>query len=123
MTRLKRRIGRRSALGLLVLPFVAHRVTAQTPPAPSLGFSLDVQASGLLRPTIKKATVKDVVVGSPAERAGIGRGDELLSIDGIPLSGAEASTVRPLLTFKAGTTRLLRLRRADGSVYAVTLGL
>lgn len=123
MIKLKQRIGRRSALGLLVLPFVAQRVTAQTPPAPSIGFSLDVQASGLLNPTIKKATVKDVVAGSPAERAGIGRGDEVLAIDGTPLSGAEASKVRPLLAFKAGTTRLLRLRRTDGSVYEVPLGL
>lgn len=87
-----------------------------------MGFSLHIETSGLLNPTINRATVKGVIAGSPAAKGGLSNGDELLAIDGVSLPGAEASKVRPLLSFTPDTSRRLTLRRPDGAHYETTLG-
>jgi C-terminal processing protease CtpA/Prc len=110
------------ALAVSLLSPVAGRGQGSPTARPTLGFSLQIETSGLLNPTIDRATVKGVIAGSPAEKGGLSNGDELLAIDGVSLPGAEASRVRALLSFTPGTSRLLTLRRPDGARYETTLG-
>lgn len=111
-----------SLLSLSSLIPLARAGQPQPTSRPTLGFSLHLEASGLLNPTITRAVVKRVVPDSPAQRAGLSAGDELLAIDGVPLPGAEAGQVRSMLSFTPGSARRLALRRPDGARYEATLG-
>ncbi len=61
------------------------------------------------------------LVGSPAHKAGIVRGDKLLRIDGWNTQGASMREVRRRLRGKIGTVVTLDIMRADGKVESITL--
>jgi carboxyl-terminal processing protease len=56
--------------------------------------------------------VTQLLPGSPAAEAGVNVGDEVLAIDGVPVSGADLALAALLLDGPEGTEAVLRLRRA-----------
>jgi C-terminal processing protease CtpA/Prc len=82
---------------------------------PALGLTLDIKAAGLLRPSVQRVTVRRVTPGSPAARAGLLRGDEITSIDGMPVAGMPAARFSTLMACDAETRRRVVVARADGT--------
>ncbi len=82
------------------------------------GFKVKVDAASLsLNPVIAAVIVDQVKPGSPAAAAGIVAGDEILQAEGREVPGARADDVKPLMRRNVGDPLVLKLRRADGSVY------
>jgi C-terminal processing protease CtpA/Prc len=104
------------ALGLLVA--LVQPAGAAEQGRATYGFKVKVDAATLsLNPVIKSVVVDEVKPGSPAERAGIVPGDEILQAEGRDVPGAKADDVKPLMQRRVGDPLALKLRRADGSVY------
>lgn len=91
-------------------------VAAQAP----LGLSVSSRPSGLPSAVIRAATVTRVHPDSAAAQAGLQAGDEIVAIDGRPLSAGGA---RPMPTrLREAATRPLQLAiRRDGALHDVTL--
>jgi len=81
---------------------------------------LDLLATG---PTYRRYVVQRVVPGSPAASAGIAEGEELVSINFIPLIAYSMSDLNRMLHSQHGRVLLLLLRRADGEVYPASIKL
>jgi carboxyl-terminal processing protease len=60
-----------------------------------------------------KLRVSAVASGSPAARAGVRKGDELLAVDGLAVSGSEVVEVGRRLEGDPGTRVTLKLRRGS----------
>jgi len=58
-----------------------------------------------------RVTVISAISGSPAERAGVMAGDQIVSIDGLAVSGKNASDLVKLMRGPAGTRVLVAVRR------------
>jgi carboxyl-terminal processing protease len=79
------------------------------------GVGIEVTASdGLIR-------IVDTIPGSPAARAGVKAGEELLAVDGAPVDAAHLTQGLTRLRGAPGTRVELALRRGDGSGYALRL--
>lgn len=80
--------------------------------------------SGLVaRWTGERFDVLDVVGGSPAEQAGVRRGESLLAVQGRELAATNAIWLRTQLAGEPGTSVVLRLRGASGQERVVTMVL
>lgn len=62
-----------------------------------------------------------VVPGTPADRAGIRRDDEFVSIDGVSVKGLKASAVSAKLRGRAGTPVTVGIERDEKPPFAITL--
>jgi membrane-associated protease RseP (regulator of RpoE activity) len=62
------------------------------------------------------------VEGGPAARAGIRKGDQLVKVDGLALSGVKGEEVAQKLRGKAGTTVRITIRRLGGETEQVGYG-
>jgi len=71
---------------------------------------------------VRGALVSDVVKGSPAERGGLERGDVILSLDGQPVSDANALRNRIASTQPGATVTLGFVRDGQQKTARVTLG-
>jgi carboxyl-terminal processing protease len=60
-------------------------------------------------------TIVEIFKGSPAEKAGLKAGDEILKVDGVDMTGKDPSDVRDLLLGPAGSHALLTVRRPGES--------
>ncbi|RZJ60253.1 MAG: hypothetical protein EON49_08990 [Acidovorax sp.] len=80
--------------------------------------------SGLVaRWTGERFDVLDVVGGSPAEQAGVRRGESLLAVQGRELAATDAIWLRTQLAGEPGTSVALRLRGASAQERVVTMVL
>jgi carboxyl-terminal processing protease len=68
----------------------------------------------------QRPAVSGVVPGSPAQKAGLMRGDVVLAIDGRDTSGLSSDAASAMIRGKAGTTVTLRVQRGGG---VVTIGV
>lgn len=85
------------------------------------GFSPQVATSGFfLDPTVERITIAEVVPGSPAQRAGLRAGDEVVEVEGKSVAGMKARRVRELATRNVGESLRLALRR-DGGRLEITM--
>ena len=74
-----------------------------------------------MNPTLKSVSPSKVKLGSPAESAGLSKGDQLLEIAGQPVAGAKANDIKPHLSKNVGETVNLKVKKSSGEVIAVTL--
>ena len=84
-----------------------------------LGFSMSAEVNFLMK--LDGATVNKVFKDSPAERAGIAAGDQILEVEGCAIPGCGAPKAKSLMERPAGSTVHLKLRRQSGEEYAVAL--
>ena len=113
------RTSRRSALALIAA-FAAGAAFAKEPRG-TFGFVAKVDADGIFNPTLKSVFVQSVQPGMPAAIAGVAAGDSIVEVEGIKVAGASASTMAERMKKKPGETLILRLLRANGETYLVTL--
>jgi predicted metalloprotease with PDZ domain len=87
-----------------------------------LGFSVQVDGEGFfLNPTLRSATIASVSASSPAARAGIAPKDRIVEVEGHAVAGAKGNDLEPLLKKAPGQSLRLKLKRANGEEYEVTL--
>jgi C-terminal processing protease CtpA/Prc len=113
------RTSRRSALALIAA-FAAGAVFAIESRG-TFGFVAKVDADGIFNPTLKSVFVQSVQPGMPAAIAGVVAGDSIVEVESIKVAGASASTMAERMKKKPGETLILRLLRANGETYLVTL--
>jgi predicted metalloprotease with PDZ domain len=88
----------------------------------SFGFAPAVTTSGfILNPTVDRIVIAGIVPGSPAARAGLVAGDEVLTIEGTQVAGAKALALRSLAQRDVGQTLHATLRHHGGAVYSVSM--
>jgi C-terminal processing protease CtpA/Prc len=88
----------------------------------TFGVGILVRGSGfILNPTIREVVITELEKDMPAEKAGVTIGDSLLEVSGRTVQGAKASEIRPLLLRPVGESVMLKLRRATGEEYSVSL--
>ncbi len=78
------------------------------------GFRVGVEAGGAWR-------LVDVFGGSPADVAGLSRGDTILAVDGTPTASLNLNAESTFGPSEAGVQRTLDIRHLDGSEESVTL--
>jgi len=110
---------RLAALGLAVLALVcASRSEAQQRPK-KIGFSVQVQTSGLTRTTVAKIVVTQVAPDSQAQAGGVVAGDELLRIDSTIVPGNSVFALKAHMGFEPGVPKSVTFRHADGAQFNV----
>jgi C-terminal processing protease CtpA/Prc len=86
------------------------------------GMSLTVKAGGwFLNPTIETMTIDAVTADSPAAKAHLAAGDEVLEMDGHVVAGSKGNDLKPLLHKSVGDKLRLKLKRKTGEIYSVIL--
>jgi len=68
-----------------------------------------------------RIVIAEIVPGSPAARAGLVAGDEVLTIEGTQVAGAKALALRSLAQRDVGQTLHATLRHHGGAVYSVSM--
>ncbi len=87
-----------------------------------LGFDLSVDAEGFfVNATLKTVTIEKVVPNSPADKAGIVRGDRIIEIEGHVIAGTKADVVKPYLEREVGQITHLVVQKANGAVVPLVL--
>ncbi len=113
------RFTRREALAVVAVA-VSDFVLAEESKG-SFGFAAKVDADGFLNSTLKTVLIQSVQQGMPAAVAGISAGDSILEVEGAKVAGAKASAMAQRMRKKPGETLVLKLARANGETYVVTL--
>jgi predicted metalloprotease with PDZ domain len=86
------------------------------------GFAPNVTTGGfVLNPTVQGIVIARVVPGSPAARAGILAGDEVLKVEDTVVRGAKALALHGMIEKDVGQTLRATLRHAGGAVYSVSM--
>jgi S1-C subfamily serine protease len=86
------------------------------------GFAPQVATGGFfLNPTVQRIVIARVVPDSPAARAGIVPGDEVLKVEDTVVHGAKALGLHGMIEKDVGQTLHATLRHAGGTVYTVAM--
>ena len=80
------------ARSLLLLAIMATSLGAYAAQG-RLGFAVSVETDGFFSSTLKKVKITAVSTGAPAEQAGLLVGDDVESIDDVPIPGANGSKI------------------------------
>ena len=110
---------RRAVLALSL--FHAFGTAAADETRGTFGFAARVDADGFLNPTLKSVVIQSVQPGLPAALAGVVAGDGILEVNGTKVPGAKASAMADRMKKKPGETLVLKLVRAGGETYVVSL--
>jgi hypothetical protein len=110
-----RRIVLLSILSISLVPAFADE------PKGTFGFTATVDTDGVFNPTLKSVLIGSVQPGLPAARAGIVVGDSVIEVEGVKVAGANAMALANRMKKKPGETVVLKLQRAGGDTYVVTL--
>lgn len=86
------------------------------PARPQVGLGFRYELRG-----VDAVYVTRVAKESPAGRAGIQAGDQIVAIDGRPTKGMSTGEIQSALNMQHPAGFVLQLRRADGSMVALTL--
>ena len=87
----------------------------------TFGFVAKIDADGLFNPTLKTVVIQSVQAGFPAAHAGVVAGDSIIEVEGTQVSGAKATVMADRMKKRPGDTIVLKLVRAGGEAYVVTL--
>lgn len=85
------------------------------------GFSTTIRLSGIFPPTLASVTVDGVEPKSPAAEKSIAVGDEIIQVENTEVPGHKASELKPLMQKQVGEVLHLKLKRANGETYSVSL--
>jgi len=113
------RPSRRVVLALIALAFSGPAFAEA--PTGTFGFVAKVEAEGILDPVLKAVHIESVQPGLPAALAGMVAGDSVVEVEGARVAGAKASAMAQRMRKKPGESVLLKLLRAGGETYVVTL--
>lgn len=106
-------------LGAVVLLCLAQAALASEV---KVGLEIGVEGEGLFfNPVVTRINVTGVAPESLAAKAGIVKGDEITSIEGQAVKGRRASELKAYMSFGAGESRTLIVRRADGGLFEAKL--
>ncbi len=89
-----------------------------------LGVSVHIDGDQFIpNQKVKSVVINRVVPHSPAHKAGLQFGDELLEVDGTKIPGSRISQIRPLLDKRAGQRITLVVKKQTGQtqIYSVVL--
>jgi predicted metalloprotease with PDZ domain len=113
-----------SLLAFLCL-FAAPGLTSTAHAAPEkgwFGFAANVSAPGFsFNPTLRSVTVSKVEPDSPAAKAGLTSGDQVIEVEGLTVAGHKAKELQGVMHKSVGETLHLRLKRSSGEVYSAAL--
>jgi C-terminal processing protease CtpA/Prc len=106
-------------LGLLTLVPASHASEKGY-----LGLAIAVDGEGFfLNPTLKTVTVQKVTPNSPAARAGIEVGDQIMEIEGKKVIGAKANDLKPYMEREAGAQLRMVIKKASGELSQLSVVL
>jgi C-terminal processing protease CtpA/Prc len=87
-----------------------------------LGFGTEVTISGFFSPKLKRVKITEVIPESPAAKAGLFAGDELLEANGRVIAGAPAREMAGTLNaIKPGEHLRLKVKRQDGTFASIDI--
>ena len=112
------------ALALLLATFAAAFTGTPAIAAEKgwFGFSMAVDVEGTpLNPKLRSVKVDTVAPSSPAASAGIAPGDLFLEIEGIPVDGANAYTVKSAMQKSVGENLHLKIKHGADAPRDVVL--
>ena len=109
----------------VVIDYPHQRLLLRATPALNDPFEHDMCGLDLLAcgPNLRRYLVQRVLPNSPATTVGIDAGEELLSINLLPVSSMTISDVSHLLHSQDGRTLLLLLRRPNGELHPTSIKL
>jgi C-terminal processing protease CtpA/Prc len=90
------------------------------------GYGLKVNVNGDINsdhknPLLTSMKIEAVEPGSPGALAGIVVGDEIIEVAGLAVFSRRASEILPLMQKQVGQSVDVKIKRSDGSVFAVTM--
>ena len=86
------------------------------------GFAISVDAEGFsFNPMLKTVSIDKVTPGSPAEAAGLTKGDQFIEVEGRAVAGAKADDIKPFLSKNIGETVTVKIKKVSGQIVVVTL--
>jgi len=99
---------------ILILTISFFSFSLQAKEKGHIGFAIDVSVSGFFSPELKSVNIKNVTANSPADLAGIKKGQKILSIDGCEIPGCPADKAKKLMSRKSGEILPLLIEKLDG---------
>jgi len=95
------------AMAAIAVSFGAHAAQAR------LGFSVSAQTDGFLSTTLKQVKITAVAPGAPAEQAGLQVGDDVESVNDVPIIGTSGSRIMDMVhAVQPGEHIRLKVRRS-----------
>jgi C-terminal processing protease CtpA/Prc len=87
-----------------------------------MGLSLDIEVEGgFFNPTLSEVTVKTLVAGGAAEKAGVLVGDQILKIADCVIPGCPADDAKDLMKKNKGESVHFLIKQADGTELTKTV--
>ena len=86
------------------------------------GFALSIDAEGIsLNPKLRTIKVGKIFPNSPAAKAGLAPGDNILEMEGIVVAGAQANALKAATQKSVGETLRLKFQRGADAPRDVSL--
>ena len=86
------------------------------------GFALEIDAEGIsLNPKLRSIKIVKVLPNSPAAKAGLAPGDNILEMEGIVVAGAQANALKSATQKSVGETLRLKFRRGADAPREISL--
>lgn len=86
------------------------------------GYGYSIEADGFFwDPTLQSVTITKIAPASPAAKAGILEGDQVLELEGRVIAGAKGNEISALSKKQIGQTLRLRLKHVNGELYFVAM--
>lgn len=86
------------------------------------GLSTSIEAEGFfLNPTLRAVKIAKITPASPAAKAGLQVGDQIIELEGRLVAGSKARELQDLLEKEVGQSLNLKIRRANGDTLPLTL--
>ena len=86
------------------------------------GFALRIDAEGLsLNPKLRTIKIEKVFPNSPAAKAGLAPGDNILEMEGIVVAGAQANALKAATQKPVGETLRLKFQRGADTPREISL--
>ncbi|MBD3668969.1 MAG: PDZ domain-containing protein [Kangiella sp.] len=87
----------------------------------SIGFSAKVGVDGFFNPEITSFEIEEVHVDSPAEKAGLNAGDQVIAIGDCVIPGCDTDDAQDYMDKKAGEELKLKVITQDGQEKEVVI--